>query len=117
VDVVRKGNSVIKRISLLMVAALMAAMMMVATAAPAFAAVKCPDGSDATNVKGDKQCETVDPGGPGKSDNGKDFTEDTTLSQKGSFNSSHPKKEETTCTKPGGGSSDGSCPDDQVSNP
>ena len=37
-DVVRKGNSVIKRISLLMVAALMAAMMMVATAAPAFAA-------------------------------------------------------------------------------
>jgi hypothetical protein len=37
VDVVRKGYSVIKRIGLLLVAALMAAMMTVATAAPAFA--------------------------------------------------------------------------------
>jgi len=37
VGVVRKGYSVIKRIGLLIVAALMASMMMVATAAPAFA--------------------------------------------------------------------------------
>ena len=37
-DVVRKGNSVIKRISLLLAVALMAVMMMAATAAPAFAA-------------------------------------------------------------------------------
>ena len=34
----------IKRIGLLIVAALIAAMMMVATAAPAFAAPRCPDG-------------------------------------------------------------------------
>jgi hypothetical protein len=62
VDVVRKGNSVIKRISLLMVAALMAAMMMVATAAPAFA------------VTVDKQCKGGNPNcelqGPGNSENG-----------------------------------------------
>ena len=45
----RKGYSVIKRIGLLLVAALMAAMMMVATAAPAFAAPGCPEGF--TSVK------------------------------------------------------------------
>ena len=106
----------IKRIGLLMLAALMAAMMMSATAVPAFAASKCPDGSDAINIQGTKSCPSTDTGGPGKSDNGKDFTEDTDLTQKGSFKSSHPPKEETTCTKPGGGSSDGSCPDDQVNN-
>ena len=38
-DVVRKGNSVIKRISLLLAVAMMAAMMMVATSAPAFAKI------------------------------------------------------------------------------
>jgi len=39
VGVVRKGYSVIKRIGLLMMVALVAAMMMVATAAPAFAKI------------------------------------------------------------------------------
>jgi hypothetical protein len=38
VDVVEKGYSVIKRIGLLLVVALMAAMMLAATAAPSFAA-------------------------------------------------------------------------------
>src|SRR5215217_9476304 len=60
VDMERKGYSVIKRIGLLMVAALMAAMMMVATAAPAFA------------VTTDKQCKGGNPNcvltGPGKSE-------------------------------------------------
>ena len=42
-DVVRKGYSVIKRIGLLMVVALVAAMMMVATAAPAFAKITPPE--------------------------------------------------------------------------
>jgi hypothetical protein len=38
VDVIRKGNSVIKRIGLLLVVSLVAAMMLAATAAPSFAA-------------------------------------------------------------------------------
>jgi hypothetical protein len=43
VDAVRKGYSVIKRIGLLLLVALMAAMMTVATAAPAFAAPPSKD--------------------------------------------------------------------------
>jgi len=58
--VVRKGYSVIKRISLLIAAALMAAMMMVATAAPAFAVT-----TDTQCKNGNKNCELK---GPGKSE-------------------------------------------------
>jgi hypothetical protein len=60
--VIRKGYSVIKRISLLIVAALMAAMMMVATAAPAFADPQNKCDRDPTF----KQCEKF---GPGESEN------------------------------------------------
>ena len=94
----------------------MAAMMMVATAAPAFAGNTCPDGSKPINTNGTKSCKTVDSGGPGQSDNGKDFTEAQLIEQKGSLKSSHDRTTDNTCTKPGGGSSDGSCPDDQVNN-
>jgi hypothetical protein len=51
VDAVEKGYSVIKRIGLLVVVALVAAMMIVGTAAPAFAAErKC--GPDRTQNQG-----------------------------------------------------------------
>jgi hypothetical protein len=60
VDVVRKGYSVIKRISLLITAALVAAMMMVATAAPAFADPACSPESKNPN------CITVKANGSGK---------------------------------------------------
>ena len=58
--VVRKGNSVIKRIGLLLVAALMAAMMLAATAAPSFADPDCSKVGD-----NNKNCRTVteNPGG------------------------------------------------------
>jgi len=57
-DVVRKGYSVIKRFSLLIVAALLAAMMMVAMAAPAFASAR--EGEVATQCKGgNPHCDPV----------------------------------------------------------
>ena len=94
----------IKRISLLILAALLVATMaMAGLAAPAFAA-KCPDGTVATNDRGDKKCETVEPAG--NNQQGNTFEEETT--QKGSFNSSHPQK--TTCTNPGGVTHDRECP-------
>jgi hypothetical protein len=58
----RKDTSVFKRISLLIAAALMAAMMMVATAAPAFADPNCRG-----QVGDNNQNCTKD--GPGKSEN------------------------------------------------
>ena len=48
-DVVRKGYSVIKRISLLLVAAIMAAMMLVATAPLASADPNCAEHPDHPN--------------------------------------------------------------------
>ena len=70
-DVVRKGNSVIKRIGLLIVVALVAAMMMVATASPAFARAgtdkgpcrdqngsKCQVGNNEIKVTGNGTCTT-----------------------------------------------------------
>jgi hypothetical protein len=53
VDVVRKGYSVIKRISLLIAVALMAVMMMAATAMPAMAKpITCPGKQDVVKDKG-----------------------------------------------------------------
>jgi hypothetical protein len=67
VDVVRKGYSVIKRIGLLMMTALIAAMMLVATAAPAFASPESDcesqgEGFMYTNNQGTKTC--TGPGTP-----------------------------------------------------
>jgi|SRR5215203_2904186 len=78
-DVVRKGYSVIKRISLLMAAALLAAMMMVAMAAPAFAA-----SSDTCTNKGCKEGPTkLHTGSPSGKD--KETTPfDTTTTQQNS---------------------------------
>jgi hypothetical protein len=75
---------VIKRISLLVTAALMAAMMMVATAAPAFAA-NAPTGC--VKVQGTINC-------PDDAKNDK-FDGNQLVTKKGSVNSSH--EPETTC--------------------
>ena len=80
----------IKRISLLVTAALLVATMaMAGLAGPAFAA-KCPNGEQAENIGGgEKQCVQE-----GKNDN---FSQ--TQTQKGSFQSSHPRDED--CNRPG----------------
>ena len=75
----------IKRIGLLIVAALIAVMLLAATAMPAMAApYTCWDGSRPTNDQGTKEC----PPQPGKNENQPKFFQQE--SQKGSFNSSHP---------------------------
>jgi hypothetical protein len=79
---------VIKRIGLLMVAALMAVMMMAATAVPAFAA-NAPAGCD--KVRGTIICEES-----GKNENQPKFQQTTT--KKGSVNSSHDPV--VTCSTP-----------------
>lgn len=83
----------IKRIGLLVVVALMAVMMLTATAMPAMAApYTCWDGSTPTNDRGTKEC----PPEPGKNENQPKFYQQE--SQKGSFSSSHPTKED--CGEP-----------------
>ena len=83
----------IKCISLLVMAALIAVMMLAATAMPAMAAPgTCWDGSTPTNNRGTKEC----PPQPGKNENQEKFFKQE--SQKGSFNSSHPR--ETECGDP-----------------
>ena len=67
-------------------------------------AAKCPDGTVATNVKGTKSCTTEECAGANQQ--GNNLTEDT--SQKGNFNSSHPRTQ--TCTNPGGVTKEGDCP-------
>jgi cell division septal protein FtsQ len=62
VDVVRKGYSVIKRIGMLVVVALVAAMMLVATAAPAFAARTVETSNDQPLSKGSAKKATVQTG-------------------------------------------------------
>jgi hypothetical protein len=77
VDVVRKGNSVIKRISLLIAVALMAAMMMVATAAPAFAVTvdkQCKGGNPNCEYNGPGNSENTSATGGGNPNISKDFT-------------------------------------------
>ena len=76
----------IKRISLLITAAIMAAMMTMATAVPAFAA-NAPDGC--TKEQGTIVC-------PSTAKNDK-FTGNEVTTKKGSTSSSHP--EETACVK------------------
>jgi hypothetical protein len=90
VDVARKGYSVIKRISLLVTAALLVATMaMAGLAGPAFAA-QCPDGERAENVGGGfKQCE----------EEGKNPKFNQTQTVKGSF--STPREPTETCEKDG----------------
>jgi hypothetical protein len=100
VDVVRKGNSVIKRISLLMVAALMAAMMMVATAAPAFAAKACNTGDSSDNG-----CKTETGPKQHSGNSSADFNTQTTETQRGNTNAQGTQDTEikdTTCTGPSG---------------
>ena len=79
----------IKRISLLVAAALMAVMMMSATAVPAFAA-KCPNGDQAENIGGGfKQCE--------QEGRNPKFSQEQTV--KGSF--STPREPTEECNRPG----------------
>jgi hypothetical protein len=85
---VQKGYSVIKRISLLLGTAFLAAMMMVATAAPAFAAAKECDSGDSPGCKTQTTTTTVDVDDPNKN-NDRFFTTDTVTteeSQRGNFN-------------------------------
>ena len=91
----------IKRIGLLVTAALLVATMaMAGLAGPAFAA-KCPDGTVATNDRGDKSCTTE--GGPGKT--GAEETDTV----KGSFQTKNEVSSE--CTQGAGAS--GNCPKGQ----
>jgi hypothetical protein len=80
---------VIKRISLLVAAALLVATMAVMTAGPVFAA-KCPNGEQATNVGGgNKQC----------TQEGRNPKFSQTQTVKGSFST---KREPTNdCNRPG----------------
>jgi hypothetical protein len=93
---------VIKRITLLLVVAIVAATMVAATAVPAFAA-NAPEGC--YKDRGTIYCPTE--GGPGK---GQDLVQ--TESKKGSVNSSHDTQSE--CTSGAGGS--GNCPSGQFKN-
>ena len=81
----------IRRITILVTALMLALTMALGAAGAAFSEpYTCWDGSKPVNVQGTKQC----PPEPGKNDK---FTQ--TESQKGSFNSSHPKQED--CNRPG----------------
>ena len=99
-DVVRKGNSVIKRISLLMVAALMAAMMMVATAAPAFAAPANPHPAPVKEGPSDTTGAT-DPPGTCTEETQKGANATTTTTN-GSCTSNNPNGETIDSKKPPG---------------
>jgi hypothetical protein len=95
-----KGYGVIKRISLLVTAALMAAMMTVAMAAPAFANPPCPAGSDSptatkTGSPGEFQCQTTV---SGKNEKQPKFQKTTTTTTKGS--SGPHEVTDTKCGKP-----------------
>jgi hypothetical protein len=106
VDVVRKGNSVIKRISLLMVAALMAAMMMVATAAPAFAASgsqrDCEAGGGTYTKDGSTPtCVYPEVTQDGKSQNPKfQKSSQTTDTGQGNLSNKEDSNTTTTCSSP-----------------
>jgi hypothetical protein len=102
---------VIKRISLLVTAALLAAMMMVATAAPAFASPASDACSDAggtyDNTGNPKSCvlppEDFTKGKP-KSDNAsKPFTKETTNTSTGAGGGGGEKRDSTSTTKNRGG--------------
>ena len=98
----------IKRISLLMVAALMAAMMMVATAAPAFAISPseqaCIDrGGHFERVNGQTQCVVTEEG------KNKNFTQETTTTGQG--NEGNKTESKDVCT----GTGSGKCPHGQFS--
>ena len=105
-DVVRKGNSVIKRISLLMVAALMAAMMMVATAAPAFAASSeqtCTEnGGEFTRTNGTASCKYDPVDVPAKNSGQEKFQKETQTTETGQGNLDNKDDDTTTptCGKP-----------------
>jgi len=100
--------SIGRRITMLVVAAMMTMMLSLGLAfsvtITSAHAAKCPDGTTATNVKGTKSCSTQE--SAGNNQQGNNFQEDT--SQKGSFNSSHPRTQ--TCTNPGGVTKEGDCP-------
>ena len=88
----------IKRIGLLMVAALMAAMMMVATAAPAFAAAKSCDPAN-------PGCKTETGPKQHSGNSSADFNTQTTETQRGSTKAKGTENTEildTTCTGPSG---------------
>ena len=96
----------IKRISLLITAALVAAMMMVATAAPAFAAKPAPP-AGCEKVKGQWVCTTVDV--PGKSEDAAGDpdpggTVTNTKKTQGNLENTSPEPQDvgTTCTGPPG---------------
>jgi hypothetical protein len=108
---------VIKRISLLVTAALMAAMMMVATAAPAFAAARqCSAGDPGCKTRTTTQTVQVDD--PTKN-NPKFFSTDlvtTTETQRGNFNqgTTGTNKKDTSsqqisCQNPSGGERGPTC--------
>jgi len=103
---------VIKRISLLMVTALVAAMMLVATAVPAFAAPQCPGGT--TAQKGPKGTFTCVENEPQKNPK---KTEQQTETFKGSPNANKSQGEqETSCTMQTGQgpkTKEGPCPGGQ----
>ena len=105
-DVVRKGYSVIKRISLLVTAALMAAMMMVATAAPAFAAQLSTEeqcalegGTYTPNPPGPEKasCVTEEPANP--PGRGLTAEEETTFHSEGGGGGTIAQNEEDTSVK------------------
>ena len=78
-----------KRITLLIVALMLALAMSFAATGAAFAAPHtCWNGTKPTNEQGTKEC----PPQPGKNENQEMFFQQE--SQKGSFNSSHPTQEE-----------------------
>ena len=83
----------IRRMTIWITALMLALTMTVGAAGAAFAAPQeCWDGSKPTNNQGTKEC----PEQPGKNENQPKFFQQE--SQKGSFNSSHPK--ETECGTP-----------------
>jgi hypothetical protein len=86
-------NLMRKRITLLITALMLALTMSFGAAGAAFAAPQeCWDGSRPVNNQGTKEC----PPQPGKNENQPKFFQQ--VSQKGSFNSSHPTQEE--CGEP-----------------
>ena len=81
-----------KRITLLMVALVLALTMSFGSVAAFAAPQECWDGSKPVNNQGTKECPPM----PGKNENQPKFYQQE--SQKGSFNSSHPTVEE--CGEP-----------------
>src|SRR5829696_1453217 len=109
-DVLRKGYSVIKRITLLITAALLVATMAVATAGTASAAPKCPNGttSEPTGEPGQFECVTVE-----QSKKNPKFAQEETITSTGAPNANKEGKlQETTedCAESNPGNS---CPGGQ----